>query len=76
MAFTSATDLSLALAMGGTAVGAAERCVPFLSKNLTGMTISDGQDAFEDLQQEIQEARQSPYSSDDDMDWEVTSTTP
>ncbi|KAK6833175.1 hypothetical protein PG987_007869 [Apiospora arundinis] len=71
MAFTSATDLSLALAMGGTAVGAAERCVPFLSKNLTGMTISDGQDAFEDLQQEIQEARQSPYSSDDDMDWEV-----
>ncbi|KAK8035233.1 hypothetical protein PG993_010228 [Apiospora rasikravindrae] len=72
MAFSSANVDSLTMGMQGVAVGAADRCIPFLTNELTGISIKDSQDAYEDLQLENL-AHRSPYL-DDQMDWEETQT--
>ncbi|KAK7934711.1 hypothetical protein PG985_000206 [Apiospora marii] len=68
MAFSSANIESISMGLSGVAVGAADRCVPFLNKELTGMSIADSQDAFEELREEQVASRSS-----DAMDWELTS---
>lgn len=70
MAFSSVNMDSLTRAMQGTAFGAAERCVPFVTNQFSGLTISDGQSAFEDLRQETLDARGQYSSTEDEMDWE------
>ncbi|KAK8058486.1 hypothetical protein PG994_008934 [Apiospora phragmitis] len=72
MAFSSANVESLTMGMQGVAVGAADRCIPFLANEVTGLNIKDPQDAFDDLLMENL-ARRSP-SLGNEMDWEETHT--
>ncbi|KAK7967194.1 uncharacterized protein PG986_001471 [Apiospora aurea] len=70
MSFSSANIESLTMGMQGVAVAAADRCIPFLTNELTGISIDDPQDAYEDLHLENL-ARRSP-SLNDEMEWEET----
>lgn len=68
MAFSSVNIESISMSLEGVVVGVADRCVPFLTNNLTGMSIVDPQDAFDELHEEQVASRYC-----DDMDWEETS---
>ncbi|KAK8047134.1 hypothetical protein PG996_015198 [Apiospora saccharicola] len=68
MAFSSANIDSITFGLEGVAVGAADRCVPFLNKEMSSMSIADSQDAFDELREE----RFACLSQSDEMDWEET----
>ncbi|KAK8065871.1 hypothetical protein PG997_012618 [Apiospora hydei] len=70
MSFSSTNIESLTMGMQGVAVAAADRCIPFLTNELTGISINDPQDAYEELHL-ANLARRSP-SLNDEMEWEET----